>query len=382
MNKNNILILFVCIFITYIPVSAVADDARLGGNRYTYRVPETLADGWQVSDLRRSKADAGRISSGVEDILNGKIQDMRSLLVVKGGKIVLEEYFNGQKPGDKQELYSVSKSVFSAVFGIAQDHGFLSANDKLYDYYPEYRSKPGWDGQKEKITIGMLLSMTSGFCTNEFTTGSPPPSCAPSLGLSHGWLDYYLSMPLVHIPGEAWDYNGASLIILSDLISKKSKMDFQEFTDKYLFGPLGIKGTAWSKGPGGVYKVEALLYMTSREMAKFGLLYLNGGSFGDKQIVSKKWVEESTAPKAPKASAWGQDYGYLWYSGHMKYGGHVIKIFCASGYAGQNIIVAPEADIVCVMTANSGNKDIYQLELLLFLNKILAAFGKSPAGGE
>jgi CubicO group peptidase (beta-lactamase class C family) len=355
-----------------IVVQAQPVPAQVPQIPYVYKVPLRLPDGWKVGDLRDEKADLKQISDGVQKIISGNIPDVHSLVVLRHGEILLEEYFNGHKADDINPLYSCTKSVFSAIYGIAQDQGLLNLDQKIYDLYPEYRSKNGWSPEKDSITVGMLLSMTSGFDCND--AGPWESSCGVAMAPTPDWVAFCFGLPLIHPPGRFWMYNGTSLSLLSNLISRKSGMSFSNYARKYLLDPLGIPGDSWVLGPGEVAKVDTGLFWKSRDMAKLGLLYLNKGKWEGKRIVSAAWVKDATTAHAPPGAAFGEDYGYLWHIKNMIWKGRQVSVFYANGYQGQAIFVSPDADLICVITAGSNDGQIYGEEENLFESSILGCF--------
>ena len=350
----------------------ITTDYEIPKTPYEYQVPRELSDGWKVVDLRKEKADLANICKGVNRIRSRLIPSVNSLLVVRHGKLVMEEYFNGKKAEEPQALYSCTKSVFSTIYGIAQDQGLLNLDQKIYDSYPEERSKPEWDLAKNAITVGMLLSMTSGFDCNDVMGNGQ--ICGAAMAQAPDWLNYCLALPLAHPPGKVWTYNGACLSLLSNLIVRDSGMSFPAYADQILMKPLGIDCGTWVTNPAGVSRVDYGLYWKARDMAKLGQLYLNRGLWEGKRIVSEAWVKDATAVHAPPGEAFGHDYGYLWHIKTLSWKGRPLKVFYANGYMGQEIYVAPDADLVCVMTAASTSPNIYSLEEDLFENQILASF--------
>jgi CubicO group peptidase (beta-lactamase class C family) len=266
----------------------------------------------------------------------------------------------------------VTKSVFTTLFGIAQDQGLVNVNQKLYDLYPEYRSKSGWDPKKNDITLGMLLCMDSGFACDNLAD-----SCATDIYKTHDWLGYTLSLPLNHVPGQHWTYNGTSLIPISNWIAEKSGMSIADYAQKYLEGPLGIQPHYWETGPNGITRVDASHYMTPREMLKLGVLYLNNGKWNGKRIVSKKWVAQATIPQAAKDQTRNFEYGYLFWLKSMTFGKRTVPIIEANGWGGQYIFIVPDFDLVCVMTAgNYQMGSFFTMEEDFFKKYVMAAFYK------
>jgi CubicO group peptidase (beta-lactamase class C family) len=341
--------------------------------QYVYQVPQDLKDGWKVGDLRKEKADLDKIVNGVDQIREGAIPAAHGLLVLRHGKLLLEEYFNKQKAEGLHPLFSCTKSVFSAIYGIAQEQGLLNLDQKIYGFYTDYRSKAGWDPRKDDITVRMLLSMTSGLDCTDAPTKSEI-NCEGAMAQSKDWLAYCLTLPQIRQPGKVWIYNGACLALLSNLIAKKSGMSFSRFADKTLLEPLGIQGKTWIIGPNEVARVDTGLYWKHRDMAKLGQLYLNQGLWEGKRIVSEEWVKDSTTIHAPPGMAFSHDYGYLWHLKSMKWKGRVVPVFYANGYMGQEIFVSPDADLVCVMTAGSYDWHVYMKQENFFESTILGSF--------
>lgn len=339
---------------------------------YVYKVPQELSDGWKAGDLRKEIHDLDKITKGINQIRARIIPDMHSLLVVRHGKLLMEEYFILHSAGEDQPLYSCTKSVFSTIYGIAQDQGLLSLDQKILDLYPEWRSKPNWDPRKDAITVGMLLSMTTGLKCNDVGIGNE--NCGAAMGQSSDWLSFALALPMAHPPGTVWTYNGCCLTLLAHQIAVKSGMSFPHFADKYLLGPLGIENKMWVTGPQGTNRVDYGLYWKSRDMAKLGQLYLNQGLWEGKRIVSEAWIKDATSVHAPLGEAFGHDYGYLWHLKTMQWKGRPIRVFFANGYMGQEIYVSPDSDMVCVMTAASDSPLIYSMEDDLFEKVILGSF--------
>ena len=130
---------------------------NFGGNAvtdYSYQVPREMQDGLETADIQTNGGDRQNIEKSVRGILDSTYPDIHSLLVLRHGKLVLEEYFYGYAAQDEHTLQSATKSVLSILFGIAQDQGLVNVNDKLYDYFPEYRNKPGWSKDKNKLHWG------------------------------------------------------------------------------------------------------------------------------------------------------------------------------------------------------------------------------------
>ena len=313
---------------------------------YSYRTPLQVEGGWEVSTLQ----EAGIDTSMLEEMMNAIHENydyMHSILIVKGGKLVFEEYTNGWDPLRMHRLQSVSKSFTSTLVGIAIEEGLIgSINDQLYEYLPEYSSL--FDESKKRIDIEHLLTMTAGFEWNELETYYENPKACDShaAGASGDYIRYVLEKPLVNEPGTAWYYNSGFPNMLGHIIEEKSGMDLLEFSYQHLFEPLGIRRAYWQPITGEERpSCAGGLRLMSRDMARYGELYLRSGVWDGEQILPPEWIEESTRWRVDTGLDVG--YGYFW----KRYSNGGLDVFLASGTGGQYIVCVPAFDAVVVTTA-------------------------------
>ncbi len=348
-----------------------ADGKPVG--RYRYKVPKDFPDGWDSGDLRDFGADIKPIEIGIQKILDGTFPRIHSLTLVRHGKLVLDEYFFGYGPDDIHPVQSITKSVFSLLFGMALERGWVKPEDKLYDFFPAYREKPGWNQAKESITLWHLLTMTSGLGCDDWKDSK---SCSWAMVDSPDWTDFILSKPLSNEPGKKFAYCGACLTPLSSLLARKSGMSVPEFARKNLLETLQIHGASWVTGPKAVTPVSFGLALKPRDLAKIGLLVLNKGKWNGRQIVSEKWVEEATSTHVAKDQTNGKaGYGYLWWESSVRIKGKDHRMVYAWGVGGQYLWVVPDLDLVCVATGgNYKSGKLGANALRLFQDYILKAF--------
>lgn len=304
-------------------------------------LPKGLQDGLSVSTPRDSNFDEALLAKGFATA--AALPYSHSLLVLRDGKLVAEQYFHGYSLTSPNNLKSVSKSVISALVGIALDKGILkSVEQPLAEIYPEiFRELK--DSKKSLIRIKHLLSMSAGIDADDDDSNL------------NAWaqLDrtrYILERPLLSEPGTKYAYSTAYSFIVSQIITKASKVPTKEFAQKYLFDPLGAKILGWPTDAQGYYW-GCHIFMTSRDMAKFGLLFLNGGKYNGKRVISEEWIRLSTSGKIEGSKGNGQ-YGYFWWSKPKA----TTPFYYAWGYGGQYIYVVPSKQMVVVMTNdfNSG----------------------------
>jgi CubicO group peptidase (beta-lactamase class C family) len=328
------------------------------GKEYAYYIPEQTGDGWECTDLEDVGINKEHIIDCVSQIRAGKYKDIHSLLIVKNGKLAFEEYFGAegtlwspflnQVLRDRiQMLASVTKSVNSALIGIAVEKGMIpSIQDPAFEMFPEYA--PLLDNEKNKILIEHLLTMSAGLEWNELDVPySNPQNDVNQMGQSPDWVQYCLEKPMVLKPGEKFNYHSGLSLILGEILKRSSGTPVDTFAEKYLFNHLGISEYKWSKSPRGLVQTGGGLALRARDMAKFGQLYLNSGQWEGQQIIPEEWVNDSTRLQIKKLVG---GYGYQWWMRSFKVHGRPIGSYYALGRAGQFIMVFPAFDLIVVST--------------------------------
>jgi CubicO group peptidase (beta-lactamase class C family) len=269
---------------------------------------------------------------------------MRSLLVSWHGQLILERYFHGTGATSQADIKSASKSVISALVGIAIGRGILpGVNAQIGPYFPELGTNLGGantDARKKQITIGDLLTMQSGL---ESTSRQNYGAWVQS----PNWVRYVLRRPLLHAPGEQMDYSTGNTHLLSAILTKVTGQDTWSFAEEAIAKPLGFTLPRWTRDPQGVYFGGNEMLMTPREMLKFGELYLDRGQSNGRQIVPAAWVADSFVARAQSPIS-GHRYGYGWWIDEME--GHTV--YFAWGFGGQYIFVVPDLELVVVTTSS------------------------------
>ena len=341
-----------------------------GQNTYTYSQPKELKDGWKTSNLKSQNIDTIRIYHLFNQAQKGP-NKLHSILLIKNNQIIIEEYFNGHSANKQHDLRSVTKSIRSILMGIAIDKGCI---DHVDDPISKYIKSPvpikNLDKRKDKITIRHLLTMSTGLDCNDWDKKSKGQE--DKVYKKKDWLQYTLDLPMVNEPGTVSNYCSMGAIMISEIISQASGMTIDNFAEKYLFKPLGIDNVSW----GHTSNKENIpsgkrLYMTSRDMAKIGQLILKYGKWNKKQVVSEKWIEESTSPKTKITEI---DYGYLWWNIPFKANGKMFVFKTATGNGGQYIMVLPELDMVAIFTGGAYNSQEQMLPFAIVNDIFLPTF--------
>ncbi len=316
---------------------------------YSYRAPEQVDDGWPVGELdQRSETGLNEL---MESILDQSLVGVESVLIARGGTLLVEEYFYGFDRNHPHQLRSVTKSVASLLIGIALEKGVLASVDTpIAELFPAQADKQEWSDLKRSMQLKHLLTMTSGLEGDDWKDDF---ALERAVQRSSDWVDHALTRPMVAVPGEHFAYSGGSLMILSGALHSVAGMSVQRFAARNLFEPLGINNVRWHTSPKGIPYFSAGLRITPRALAKIGQLCLDGGRWQDKQIVPAAWVAESTRGQLPVPGT-GLDYGYLWWSTSVELSNSKsVATFMGLGIGGQHLFVVPERLLVVVIT--SGN---------------------------
>jgi CubicO group peptidase (beta-lactamase class C family) len=341
---------------------------------YHYTLPTTAEDGWEVSSLSSEHLAPDPIKKLFDRIANGTYKNIHSVLIVKNGKLTVEEYFSGyDSNGDFRkydrdrwhELASISKSVNSISIGIAIDQHLISGvNEKISKLLPAYAQILAKNG-KDAIRLVDLLTMRAGLSWDEWTYPyEDPRNDHVAMDNSKDPVEYVLARPLANKPGVKFAYSSGITVALGEVVHQPSGEKADKFAEHFLFKPLGISKYYWSNYPTGFVRTGGGLALRPRDMAKIGQLYLDGGRWKGKQVVSEEWVKASTTnyidPKDFPDWIAADGYGYQWWLRSFKVGIRIIPSFHAAGRAGQFIFVFPSLKMVAVFTGWNDNETAKQ----------------------
>ena len=321
---------------------------------------------WPTQDWRQADPTAvgmrAELLADLERKVTARFQSINALLITRRGHLVFEKYFGGYSQDDTHLVASVTKSFISALVGIAIDRGFIEGVDqRVLGFFPEYA--PGThEHLKRRLTIKHLLTMTAGFQWRTGTRGHE--LFLDRMRRSRDWVAFILNLPVKDGSFGTFQYNSAASHLLSAIITRSTGKCAQEFAIDHVFEPLGIdlpagnvphsysqadvfsnRGVRWPTDPQGNSAGGWGLVLRPRDMARFGLLYLNGGQWNGAQIISTQWVEDSVAPHTP-------GYGYLWWLRDV----NGVFVFSAAGRGGQHIFCVPEHDLAVVVASKPGER--------------------------
>jgi CubicO group peptidase (beta-lactamase class C family) len=295
------------------------------------------------------------------------------LLIIRNGYLITEAYFYPYPKDFKHVINSCTKSVTSALVGIALREGCIkSLDEKVLPYFSDRKIK-AVDTRKEALTVRHLLTMSTGLdWVENGAYGSATDSWTQMWG-SENQIQYILDRPMRSDPGKDFYYCTGASHLLSGVLQKVTGKTAFEYGQQKLFEPLGIKDIYWGADGEGVNVGGAQIYMTSADMAKFGYLYLKHGKWGSQQVVPESWIRESTQKQmdTPYGLAGRYGYGYQWWMN--SFGG-----YSARGYGGQYIFVIPKFEMVVVFTSGLPGNDFFLPELLMetFIVKAVQSSGR------
>ena len=299
---------------------------------------------WQLVPAEHAGLDGERLEQAVEDI--GALEGVQGVLVARHGRLVAERYFRGSAGRRPHNMKSASKSVLSALAGLAVAEGVLELDQPIADLLPEAAGLD--DPGKQSITVRHLLTMTSGLESTSFANYG-------SWVASRNWVRAALERPLQAEPGSRFAYSTGGTHLLSATLATAAGRSTHDFAREHLFAPLGIRHSAWARDRQGIHVGGNNLSLLPRDMLKFGQLYLNRGRWAGEKLLPWQWVDESTRPGLAGPRGRGRiygGYGYLWWlRGPRERGAYI-----ASGYGGQYIYVSPAEDLVVVIISTEVSK--------------------------
>ncbi|MFX1252411.1 MAG: serine hydrolase domain-containing protein [Promethearchaeota archaeon] len=309
---------------------------------------------WQSTIPEEQNMDSSKLDEMIDYFVEQHYA-VDSVLVARNGYIVQEEYI-GISEDRTHPIYSCTKSVISALIGIAIQKGYLQdINQKMEDFFPE-RNISNLDSWKQAITIEHLLSMTAGLSWNEGISYYSSQNSYTQLTRSNDWVQFVLDRPMTSEPGTIWNYNSGGSHLLSVILDLTTGINTLAFAREHLFNALGISEVEWSTDPQGFYFGGSQMRLKTRDLAKFGYLYLNNGTWDGEQIVPKEWVISSTKKYIGLNEY--VEYGYQWWIYPQ------LDAYLAVGWGGQRIFVIPKYDLVVVFTGTMGENVVSYYQMI------------------
>ncbi len=330
---------------------------------------------WRTSTPEEQGMNSNKLNAMHDKIINEGL-GVDCVLIVRNGYLVFEEYFDYYNFTNLHNTWSVTKSIIGLLVGIANESGIIpNLDEPILEIFNDY-TFTNVDARKEAITIRHLLKMQMGIEWRLETYGVIDPfdytfhSNMSDEKLetfpvdedndffrminSDDWVQYILDKPMINDPGEVFVYNDGAIHLLSAIIKRKAGINTVDFTKQFLFSPLNISDYHWYNDSQGITVGSHGLWLHPLDMVKIGYLCLNNGTWNNTQVVPEEWIPQPTA-----------EDGYLWWKNTD------FNYYRAFGLANQQILVKPDSNLVCVMTASDYNSNAPGL---LIFSHVLQSF--------
>jgi CubicO group peptidase (beta-lactamase class C family) len=338
-----------------------------------YRIPAERGDGWKTAPADSVGVDSQKLSNLTQSLRAWPELGVHAVLIERNGRLVYEEYFDGfdEKWGvplgqvsmtaeTKHDLRSVTKSVVSALVGIARGEGAIKSLDEpVMNWFPEYPELN--TPERRRVTLAHVVSMTSGFEWNEEVPYTDPRNDEIRMTRDAQPLRYALSRPFKHNPGDEFNYNGGLTQVLAAVLERATKTELEVYARTKLFEPLGITDVEWVGDLAGMPAAASGLRLRARDLAKIGSLFLHGGKWNGRQVIPAEWVELSTRrhfrfrPRAGSDAGGEFGYSYFWWYNCYQSKEGLIEARTAVGNGQQRIFVLPGLNMVVTIFAGRYN---------------------------
>ena len=365
------LLSFIALLLALVTSLATAQDAQ--------------ANSWPVAEPASVGLSLTALTEIHEDVLAGQYGHVDSFLVARQGRIVFEQYYEhnyrdiyrreASQPGalvvnDPSEFtttstpggtpttviptytacQSVTKSVVSAIIGIAVARGDFPDLDTPVLSFFDPKTVANVDSRKKRLTLRHLLTMSDGLQWNENVPYVDPLNSFVDMAKTHDWVQFTLDLPMEEDPGLRFNYNSGATLILGHIFNIATGTDIEEYALEHLFKPLGIETYFWDRTPTGLADTQEGLYLSTRDLAKITQLFLQQGQWDDREVIPKAWVSESLAPAYSADNQDKESYGHGWWSGLYTVKDARHRAYYSKGFGGQRPILLPELDMVIVLT--------------------------------
>ena len=283
----------------------------------------------------------------------GIYPEITSIVVLKEGKILAEEYYNGSDRESLHDVRSVGKSFTSTLVGMAIAGGFLRSENQNLGAFYDLREYLNFSGRKAAVTLYDLLTMSSSFLGDDSDPSSPGNE--ELMYPTDNWVQFALNLPVDPDTTRRWKYFTAGVVVLGDILDRNLPGGLEAYAAHELFTPMGISSQVWQHTPQGVANTAGGIQMTSLDFAKYGLLYARKGKWEGRQLLPEAWVRKTFSRQLAVTDRPGEYYGYLFWEKTYHVDGRDLETFYSAGNGGNKIFVFPGKDLVVVVTATAYN---------------------------
>jgi len=359
----------------FVLLSACGGGGGGGGDEpstgYVYQPPANIGDGWTVGDAGSRGMSVQRLEDMMDAIGRGEYPIIDSIAIASRGQLVFDETVRthlddkdswvGNGDLSMHAQFSASKSIASILVGIAIDLGDIGGVDVPYLSLFDYPGYDNWDERKNQITLDHVLAMRLGLQWDEWSVpyGDPNNAVVQFFNHHHDYSKGLLDLPMETDPGTEFAYNTIASVSLGQAVQNRGPLAYADFLTTYLLDPLRITHVRFTETPTGLPDLGGGLYLYSRDMVKFGQMYMDDGRWNGQQIISSTWVAASIqtytelAWTEPDTRDWKVDgYGYQWWTGHFEHDGQDLSSFAARGWGQQTVMVIPDLELVVAINSN------------------------------
>ncbi|HSH00849.1 MAG TPA: serine hydrolase [candidate division Zixibacteria bacterium] len=329
---------------------------------YVYRAPLPRADGWRTGDLASVDMAPEPIAALVERIGDTPMDDVtapyiHALLIARRGVLVVEEYFHGYD-GSPHDTRSAAKTITATLVGLAESQGLPAGlATPVYETMLEGGAAlDTLDPRKREMTLEHLVTMSSGLECDDGDSNSPGnEDRMQSQSDQTDWALFTMDLPLAHPPGEVAAYCSGGMNLAAATLSRATGLWLPRFFDEYYAGPLQLGVYHMNLTPTGEGYGGGGLYLSARDFLKLGQLYLDGGVWNGRRLLTQEWVDEATSPQT---HIWSEDYGYGWWIVSYPYRESAVTAYYAGGNGGQYVICVPELQLAVTFFAANYSQSI------------------------
>ncbi|MEM6805870.1 MAG: serine hydrolase [Bacteroidota bacterium] len=331
--------------------------------------------GWDISTDGFDKTKIEELNRKIAEVQFAGVP-INGLVIIKDGKLLLEEYFHGANRNSLHDVRSVGKSFASTVLGIAIAEQYIKNEEQLLGDFYDLNSFKNHSQKKDSVSLKTLLTMTSGFLGNDWDPVSPGNE--ENMYPTDDWVRFALDLPMHKTKRMGIDFNyfTAGAVILGDIIHKSVPEGLVAYADKKLFAPLGISNYQWQYTPQNVGNTAGGIQLRALDFAKYGQLYKNKGEWKGQQILSPAWVDKSLARQVSQAYGGKEDvyYGYLFWNKVYRVAGKDYEVSFCTGNGGNKIFIFKDIPFVVVITASAyGLSKAHKIVDNMMLDYILPA---------
>ena len=335
--------------------------------QYTYSPPNDYGDGWTVSNLADEGMDEALVTLMMQRILDGTFEGIDAVAIARNNRLVLHQQIRtetgqfdpwaGNTNPDRHILHSTSKSVTSALIGIAIDQGHIASTQvPFYDLF-NYGAYDNWDPRKADMTLEDALTMRLGLEWDEWSL----PYTNPANDLvflennNRDWAKALLDLPMTSDPGTSFTYNTAATIAIGQALENATGIPMADYANQHLFYPMDITDALWATSPTGLPIGGSGLYLKIRDQLKFGQLFVNDGVWDGQQLISAAWVTDSMVRRVDISSwaTYSEAYGFQWWLDDLIHPNRFVEAWITAGYGGQYTFCIPELDLVIAFTGHN-----------------------------